>query len=134
MVGLDLRSPCRQISFEASHTYRLRGKSHFLTIVEAQAGRRRYFKAFVADRLDGQWLPLAASRESPFVSPTNVGNQDGAWATSYSHGEFLRYGYDQQLELDPNELTLLFQGANDREYQSGNYGLIPWRLGLLTAE
>lgn len=48
--------------FEASHTYALRGQGRFLTVVEAQANKRRYFEAFVADRLDGTWMPLAASR------------------------------------------------------------------------
>lgn len=36
------------------------------------------------------------------------------------------------MEIDPNHLTLLFQGANDEEYRNRNYGQIPWRLGLLT--
>lgn len=117
--------------FEASHTYRLRGRDTYFTIVEAQAGKRRYFKGFVADRLDGSWRPLAASRQQPLVSPLNVINQSESWATSYSHGEFLRFGYDQKLEIDPQGLQLLFQGASDAEYQRGDYGDIPWRLGLL---
>ncbi|MCA9138420.1 MAG: hypothetical protein KDB00_16730 [Planctomycetales bacterium] len=117
--------------FEASHTYALKGLNRFLTIVEAQADRRRYFKGFVADSLDGQWTPLAARREKPMVSPVNVVNQSDSWATSYSHGEFIRSGYDQRLEIDPRDLQLLFQGANDQEYQSGAYGDIPWRLGIL---
>lgn len=45
--------------FEASHIYRLKGQDKFLTLVEAQEGRRRYLKAFTADRLDGKWSPLA---------------------------------------------------------------------------
>ena len=117
--------------FEASHTYALSGENKFLTIVEAQAAKRRYFKAFVADRLDGKWTPLAASRERPLVSPKNVVNQKESWATSYSHGEFIRLGVNQKLEIDPHNLELLFQGASDDEYQRGNYGQIPWRLGIL---
>jgi hypothetical protein len=120
--------------FEASHTYRLPGREQFITFVEAQAGKRRYFKAFVANSLDGQWRALAATRESAFVSPHNVVNQSSSWATSYSHGEFLRAGFDQRLELRTEPLQLLFQGASDAEYQKGNYGEIPWRLGLLTQE
>ena len=41
--------------FEASHTYRLRGLNKFLTLIEAQDGDRRYYKAYLADRLDGDW-------------------------------------------------------------------------------
>lgn len=117
--------------FEASHTYAVRGRQQFLTVVEAQAGKRRYFKLFTAHQLDGTWSPLATSRSKPLVSPVNVVNQASSWATSYSHGEFIRAGYDQNLEIEPDSLQLLFQGANDEEYQRGNYGQIPWRLGLL---
>ncbi|MCA9127226.1 MAG: hypothetical protein KDB22_09070 [Planctomycetales bacterium] len=121
--------------FEASHTYRLPNLNKYFTIVEAQAGRRRYFKGYVADRLDGKWTPIADSQAKPLVSPVNVVNQQQSWAMSYSHGEFLRAGYDQRLELDTTQpLQLLFQGASDDEYQIGNYGDIPWRLGLLTQE
>ena len=119
--------------YEASHTYKLKGREQYFTIVEAQADRRRYFKGFITDRLDGEWKPLAASREKPLVSPGNVVNQNDSWATSYSHGEFFRTGFDQQLEIDPDNLKLLFQGADDKEYRGNNYGQIPWRLGILTA-
>ena len=36
--------------FEASHTYRLRGLNKYLTVVEAQGGSRRYYKAYLAER------------------------------------------------------------------------------------
>jgi hypothetical protein len=51
--------------FGASHTYRLRGIDRYLTVVEAQAGGRRYYKAYLADRLDGAWTPLAATSDRP---------------------------------------------------------------------
>jgi len=117
--------------FEASHTYKLVGQDKYVTLVEAQNGKRRYFKLFTASDLAGPWKPLAASRTKPAVSVLNVENQTGSWATSYSHGEFLRAGYNQRLEVNPDSLRLLFQGASDREYQKGGYGDITWRLGLL---
>lgn len=120
--------------FEASHTYALKGRNQFLTIVEAQAGRRRYFKGFVADSLGGTWTPLASKPQKPLVSPLNVVNQTESWATSYSHGEFIRSGFDEKLQIDPTGLQLLFQGANDNEYRRGNYGDVPWRLGILNLE
>lgn len=118
--------------FEASHTYKVAGQDRYLTVVEAQRKQRRYFKAFEAETLDGKWVPLAATAEKPLVSPKNVANQDVSWATSYSHGEFIRVGFDQTLVIDPQDLQLLFQGSNDEEYRKRNYGQIPWRLGLLT--
>lgn len=120
--------------FEASHTYRVRGMDKFITFVEAQDKKRRYFKAFIADRLDGKWEPIAATRDLPMVSPMNVANQEKSWATSYSHGEFIRTGKNQLLEVDLDGLQLLFQGADDREYQRSGYGDIPWRLGILTMQ
>ncbi|MFK7734777.1 MAG: non-reducing end alpha-L-arabinofuranosidase family hydrolase [Pirellulaceae bacterium] len=117
--------------FEASHTYKIKGTDEFLTLVEAQHGKRRYFKFFRATDLAGPWQPLAATREKPAVSVRNVVNQSESWATSYSHGEFIRAGYDQRLEIEPKSARLLFQGASDPEYQKGGYGDITWRLGLL---
>ena len=51
---------------EASHTCRLKGTSTYLTIIEENG--RRYYKAWLADRLDGPWTPLADSAEKPFAS------------------------------------------------------------------
>jgi hypothetical protein len=117
--------------FEASHTYRLRGLNQFLTIIEAQAGDRRYYKAHLAERLDGAWQPLADTREKPFAGPANVRDLGEHWTDSFSHGELLRAGHDQRLEVDPTRLRLLYQGVSDRERAGKAYGEIPWRLGLL---
>ena len=120
--------------FEASHTYKVAGQNRYVTVVESQGNHRRYFKAFEAESLDSEWRPIAATADKPFVSPKNVINQDDSWATSYSHGEFIRTGYDQNLVINLENLQLLFQGANDDEYRIRNYGQIPWRLGLLKLE
>jgi hypothetical protein len=40
--------------FEASHTYKLKGLDKYITLIEAQAGPRRYFKAYIAEKLDGE--------------------------------------------------------------------------------
>jgi hypothetical protein len=121
--------------FEASHTYRLKGFDRFLTVVEAQGpGGRRYYKAYLADRLDGKWAPLAATREKPFAAPGNVRPEGTPWTDSFSHGELLRTGHDERLEVDPARLRFLFQGVADADRQGKPYGEIPWKLGLLTAE
>jgi hypothetical protein len=118
--------------FEASHTYRVRGPQRlFLTIVEAQDGLRRYYKAYVADRLDGEWKPLAATKERPFASAANVDFAGEPWAQSISHGELIRAGFDDKMEIDPHHLQFFFQGARDEQMRGVPYGQIPWRLGLL---
>ena len=117
--------------FEASHTYRLKGQDKYLTVVEAQGGNGwRYYKAYLADRLDGEWKPLAASRDKPFAAISNV-EQKQRWTDSISHGELLRSGRDQQLEVDPARLKFLYQGVSDEDRAGKAYGQIPWRLGLL---
>jgi hypothetical protein len=121
--------------FEASHTYRLRGLDRYLTLIEAQGeGGRRYYKAYLADRLDGAWQPLAATREKPFAGPGNVRFEGGRWTDSFSHGEMLRASHDERLEVDPAGLRFLFQGVSDEARRGKSYGEIPWQLGLLTAD
>jgi len=119
--------------FEASHTYRVQGREKYLTVVEAQAGGRRYYKAYLADRLDGAWQPLAATLEKPFAGPKNVRHEKEAWTDSYSHGELLRAGHDERLEIVPERLQFLFQGVSDEARKGKPYGEIPWQLGLLRA-
>jgi len=118
--------------FEASHTYCLKGLNRFLTVVEAQAGGRRYYKAYLAERLGGQWMPLATTQDKPFAGPVNTQHEGAHWTDSFSHGELIRDGYDQTLAVDPAYLRFLFQGASDQDKQGRKYGEIPWRLGMLT--
>jgi hypothetical protein len=118
--------------FEASHTYRLKGRSDYLTIIEAVGEQgRRYYKAYLADRLDSEWKPLAATREKNFAGWNNVQFRGAKWTDSISHGELLRTGVDEKMEVDPANLQFLFQGVSDRERAGKKYGEIPWRLGIL---
>jgi hypothetical protein len=117
--------------FEASHTYRLKGLDKYLTLVEAQAAGRRYYKAYLADRLDGQWKPLADTLQEAFAAPGNVRFDGKPWTDSFSHGELLRIEIDEKLEVDPARLRFLYQGVSDPAKQGKPYGQIPWQLGLL---
>jgi len=118
--------------FEASHTYRLKGLDKYLTIIEQD--RRRFLKAYVADRLEGPWTPVADTREQPFAGASNIEPVGGvsAWTDNVSHGELLRDGFDQNLTVDPNNLSLLFQGLLESKKKGLPYGKYPWRIGLLT--
>ena len=119
--------------FEASHTYRIQGEERYLTVVEAQGpGGRRYYKAYLADRLDGKWQPLADTYPQPFAGAVNVKQPDPPWADSISHGELIRTGCDETMTVDPAKLQFLIQGVSDKEREGKKYGDIPWRLGLMT--
>jgi len=116
--------------FEASHTYKVKGREQYLTIVEAQGDGRRYYKAYVADRLEGQWKGLSETLEKPFAAFSNV-RQEKPWTANISHGELVRDGVNEMMEVDPAGIRFVFQGASDAEYRGNPYGKIPWRLGIL---
>lgn len=121
--------------FEASHTYKLKGRDQYLTIIEAMAPGCRYYKAWLADKLEGPWKPLAATKGKPFAAVFhNVVQPKPAWTTSISHGELIRSSHDERLEIDPNDLRFVFQGVDAEGYQGNKYGGIPWKIGLLTLE
>jgi hypothetical protein len=120
--------------FEASCTYRVKDTDRYLTLIEcAGPGWRRYYKGFVADRLDGDWTPLADTWQSPFAGITNVGFAEGVkpWTADISHGELLRDGCDQTLTIDPANLVLLYQGVRPELAHGKKYHELPWELGLL---
>lgn len=119
--------------FEASHTYRLKGLDKYLTVVEAGPSGRRYYKAYLADGLDGRWTPLADTEDRPFAGAANVRPGRGAtlWTDNISHGELIRDGSDETLTVDPANLRFVFQGVLQKDKPS-QYGLIPWRIGILT--
>ncbi len=119
--------------FEASHTYRLKGQDKYLTIIEENG--RRYYKAYLADRLDGAWTPVADTTENPFAAWTNIRPANGVepWTDNVSHGELIRDGYDQTLTVDPSNLRFVFQGMLDEDKSGKGYGQFQWRIGILTA-
>jgi hypothetical protein len=118
--------------FEASHTYRFRGLDKYLTLIEEDG--RRYYKAFVADRLDGEWTPIADSPENAFASWKNIRPAPGVetWTDNVSHGELIRDGIDQTLTVDPDNLRFVFQGMLDQQKDDKTYGQFPWRIGMLS--
>ncbi|MEJ2704024.1 MAG: non-reducing end alpha-L-arabinofuranosidase family hydrolase [Sedimentisphaerales bacterium] len=118
--------------FEASHTYKLKGVKKYLTIVEQNG--RRYYKAYVADRLDGEWKPVADTAERPFAGWMNIRPAPGieAWTDNVSHGELIRDGYDQTLTVNPRNLRFVFQGMWDKDKLGNGYGQFQWRIGMLT--
>ncbi|WP_459555679.1 glycoside hydrolase family protein [Lacunimicrobium album] len=117
--------------FEASHTYKLKGRDEYLTIIEAMGPGFRYYKAWLADKLEGPWRPLAATRDKPFADThINVTQPDPAWTTSISHGELIRSRNDETLEIDPADLKFVIQGATTEGYKK-KYSHIPWKIGVL---
>ncbi len=117
----------RNALFEAANVYKMAGTGKYLLIHEAIGGGR-YFRSWTADRLDGEWTPLADTLFNPFASTQNVTGAD--WSNDgISHGEMLRTNPDETMTIDTCDMQYLFQG---RTATGSEYNLNEYSLGLLT--
>jgi endo-1,4-beta-xylanase len=119
--------------FEACNVYKIKGTNQFMALIEAFDGTsnwRRYFRSWAAESLEGPWTPLQANGEAPFAGKHNVSFEGPAWTIDISHGEMIRAGYDETMEIDVRQLQYLFQGFEPAA-DTSNYNKIPWKLALL---
>ena len=115
--------------FEASNVYRV--GSRYLLVHEAiGSDGRRYFRSWTSPAVAGPWTALADTESNPFARANNVTFSGTAWTRDISHGEMVRSGTDQNLDVSPCRLQYLYQGMDPNA--GGDYNSLPWRLALLT--
>ena len=106
----------------ASHTYREAGQgaARYITLVTARGTeavtqppqpQRHYQQSYTADRLEGPWLPAAATAAQPYAGSANIRRTDPLWTGDISHGEPLRQGNDERMILDAQTAGFIFHGA-----------------------
>jgi hypothetical protein len=124
--------------FESDKVYALQGLNQYLLTVECIGPTGyRFFRAFIANDLGGQYTPIpdADTWANPYAGQNNVTFPPPAsdWTNDISHGEMIRVGFDETLTIDPTHLQFLYQGANpSAEASASSYSQIPYQLGLLT--
>ncbi|WP_339075569.1 non-reducing end alpha-L-arabinofuranosidase family hydrolase [Teredinibacter turnerae] len=122
-------SGAQNVLFEAANVYKVKGTDQYLLIVEGWQSGPRFFRAWTSNSLDGPWTAYKTSESNPFMGLQNVSFPSGQWTNDISHGEMVRAGYDQKMEIDACNMQYLYQGRNPNA--GGNYNSLPYRLGVL---
>jgi endo-1,4-beta-xylanase len=115
---------------ESVHVYRVQGPDpDYLMLFETvQADSLRRYGLARAENLGGPWrreTDSYASGSQLRWSPNAPG-----WTDEVSHGELIRAGFDDRMEIAPGPVRFLIQGMPAGNHK-GDYTALPWWLGLI---
>jgi arabinoxylan arabinofuranohydrolase len=111
-------------SFEGAEVYKsLADGQYYLLIEDMKDGR--YYELWTSSSAGGPWKQISEK----WAWRGNLKYNADKWTTNVSHGELIRAGYNQKLEInDINKVDLLIQGTTN---MSGSYQQIIWDLGII---
>ena len=129
---------------EANHVYYVKSANKYLQLIEAVYphptrknywdSRNRFMFAMVADKLEGPWERVEPDLNEFAGDPAYLFNEDGTKSAydQVSHFELIRSGYNQKLEIEDFNLTLLFQAFDAEPIGADyNYDNLPWELAIM---
>jgi arabinoxylan arabinofuranohydrolase len=111
-------------TFEGAEVYKsLADGKYYLLVEDLKDGR--YYELWTSPNAGGPWTQVAEK----WAWRGNLVYNSDKWTTNVSHGELIRAGYNQKLEInDINQVDFLIQGTTNT---SGEYQQINWDLGVI---
>ncbi len=111
-------------TFEGAHVYKAKADGKYYLIVE-DSKDGRYYELWTSTSAGGPWTQVAEK----WAHRGNLSYNSTKWTTNVSHGELIRSGYNQKLEInDINKVDFLIQGTLSL---SGEYQKLRWDLGMI---
>ncbi|HEU4386222.1 MAG TPA: non-reducing end alpha-L-arabinofuranosidase family hydrolase [Blastocatellia bacterium] len=112
-------------TFEGTNVYRSIADGQYYLVVE-DLQDNRYYELWRSTSAGGPWTKVAEK----WAWHGNLVYTSDMWTTSVSHGEFIRAGVNQKLEInDINRVDFLIQGTT--QLSCCPYQQIPWDLGII---
>jgi hypothetical protein len=112
-------------TFEGVNVYRCLADGMYYLLVEDMK-ENRYYELWGATTLDGPWTQVAEK----WASYHDLYYVEDHWTDNVSHGELIRAGVNQKLEIDDiDRVDFLIQGVSNGSWEK--YWMIPWDLGLI---
>ena len=112
-------------TFEGTNVYRSLADGQYYLVVEDLLDNR-YYELWTSSSAGGPWTKIAEK----WAWRGNLVFNGGSWTNNVSHGEFIRAGVNQKLEIsDINRVDFLIQGTT--QLSCCPYQQIPWDLGMM---